>query len=841
MPNADLETKYLQALIIVARKKALLNKANLAFDPQGSVMIDIPREEIEAVLSTDVNFTTDLAKAFLAKKTALTTVSLDITSDATLNKKFIETVTDDDTQTNLDKLPKGSINPIFRELYFHMHATKRVYAKVFPNHESGFEDAFQATLALVNTRVMEEYKTAIAAAIKPLSVISIRSINKHLDKSRKIILAEAHSKFLHEAGVTFQPEQLQNLKDLVETTTATPNDIVYVGSNQVTWGAGNDLSSHDRQFGPRFGYQETVTHNYDGKEVTPNRNRRCHFRMASIAVKSGQKRLEKQGYIHDVAEKLAAFTIREDLFAVCDSYHQHASHPMPPRAIIYNLYTAINKRASIIGAIDERSNKQSESAEFILKGAHAYNCSQLGKNGVFCLVQAISVNGHGIPLGDTRFSPLTKEATLMTEMAVLHTLYDPSTPSDDVNDIFYLYALFLKRTPSNHDDFFSQSESGEKAIQLINELKTKGKLRTETDLKLTGHDVFANAKNCLSNLMINNRHFRNDATLFQALSVFTERVSMAGCKSANDYTPMINNRVAMLERALNEPDSQVSEIVTLTAALLKLATATPATIIQAEKKLKTALNAAVNNLGVQTQASMQTNAEIGGAAKYSARSWFVRYFGKWLTCWNTNAAEHSDMSTVAQEKATQVHKTMANCIASAQKNAGKEGSKPRRLENDNAAVRTQELDVPAHETTLKSFINTRVDDFPENTDTLREKLKQIKSTWDPVITQATTHNGYALRNNGFNDEMECYTTGKVTATSVATNATDDERVAQAEKIVAIYRAVNKPPGPVNLRCPNDDKMRDLLRAELAKYKFKFPPLQHDLEDIRIPHTPSSNS
>ncbi len=833
MPNVDLETKYLASIINVAKAKALENQDNLAFDPQGSVMVDITRAEIEVKLSTEYDFTADDWKAFLAKKTEITSVSLDITSIEVLNSKFlIQATTDTAIQEQLKGLPKGSINPIYRELYFHMNATKRVYAKVFKQPESDFEAAFQATLKLVSTRVMDEYQNAIATAKKPLSKKQIRSINQHLDKVRITILAEAHSKFLELARVRFNKKQRKGLKHLAEETTATPNDIVYVGSHQVTWAAGNDASSHDRQFGTNFGHQETVTHNYDGRNVTANKNQRFHLRVASFAVKSGHKMRLKQDYIDDVKIKLTQLKETENILAVCNSFHQQASHPVPPRAIIYNLYTAINKRASILGAIDEKSNKQSESAKFILKGAHAYNRTQLEKDGVFCLVQNISVNGYGIPLGYNHLNALLTEATLMTEMAVLHTLYDPSTAPTQFNAIFEQYRLFLRQLPQS-DTFFSQSAYGVAAINLLNAVKTQGQATTAQNATFTGDDVVSDAKKSLFNLMINNRHFRNDATLFQALSVFTEKASMAGCKSAIDRTPMINNRVAMLERALNEPDSQVSEIKGLREALQMLAKATSVTIIKAEKTLKTALNAAVNYLGVQTQASMQTNAEIGGAAKYSARSGIVRYFGKWLTCWNTNAAEHSSMSTVAQEgrNTTQIHNTLAEYITTAQKNADKDGFKQQRQEfqpvgnKDKAANRIQKQDGPTPGQTLKAYTKTKLVNFPEQAEQLKKQLERYVPHWHPTISRSTEHDGYVITNKDSSDKLECYSNGKVTATSVPQDATDAQMEEKAKKIVALYRAVNSQLGPVNLRCPNDDRMHVVLQHELQKHGFNLPPSQ----------------
>lgn len=840
MWNPELETKYLQIVIEAAKQQvATLSQAGLlAFDPQGSVMVDVKQTDIADALASNMAFSTTEGIAFLAKKTPTTTISLDINHEEKPSKQFLEKVCDITAiREQLKQLPKGSINPIYRELYFHLHATKRVYEKLFEHcdkkpSEAELESALTHTLVIINAKVMDEYKKAIEAA-HPLTVDSIQSINQHLDKSRKKILAEAHSEFLTHSGATFTKDQIKALKHLAEETTATSNDIVYVGPHQVTWAAGNDRSSHDRKFGKNIGHQETITHNYNGTTVSANKNPHFHMRVASFAVKT-DKRLKwpDEWYINDVKTKLTQLKETENLVNVCDSLILNNKTHTIPRAIVYNLYTALNSRMNKLNTLfhmrpidykDEKSNQQSESAEFILKGAHAYNKTQLDKNGVFCLVQNISVNGYGYPLGYENNDPLVREATLMTEMALTHTLYNRTEAPVWADEIFIQYAQFLIDN-EDPDLFFSQTEFGKKAIglltsskELMRDYQTNVQNPDKKNVqRFVGEDVLSNAKNSLFNLMNNNRHFRNDATLFQALSLFIEKVSMAGCKSAIDRTPMINNRVAMLERAFNEANSQNKDIRALQEALEKVANATPLTILAAEKILEMALNTAVNNLGLQTQASMQTNAEIGGAAKYTAKSNFINV--------NTNAAEHAAMSNVAQEHTTQIHRTLAKGI---EKAIEKSKNQPMQT-NREFAKNTVSGNHPASAATLKPFSQVKPDSFPVSPDDFKKRITTHMPDWNPMITQALNHNGYVVKTTeDALEEIEVFSTGKVTASHVSTETNDDQRKQRAKEIVATYMAVNKPPALVNLRCHDDPHMYHLLCELLVTHKFSLTPSQYN--------------
>lgn len=68
-----------------------------------------------------------------------------------------------------------------------------------------------------------------------------------------------------------------------------------------------------------------------------------------------------------------------------------APPPIEVKAFVYNLYTSLNH------TLEGKGNKQTQGAEQILLGAHAFNKAQGA--GPLCFVQNIPINGFGAKLG----------------------------------------------------------------------------------------------------------------------------------------------------------------------------------------------------------------------------------------------------------------------------------------------------------------------------------------------------------------------------------------------------------------------------------------------------------
>jgi hypothetical protein len=218
--------------------------------------------------------------------------------------------------------------------------------------------------------------------------------------------------------------------------------------------------------------------------------------------------------------------------------------PGIPQAFVYNLYTSINKEKDFFEQIDEKSNKQRQSAEHILAAAHDYNRTNPDKP--LCLVQNIAVNGWGHELSIDADNPaVVNEAALMAQLASLHTVYDAL--HDDVKpvaqEIFADYDKFRK-DPTAGLSFYSYIQA--------NNLNTLNKLGATKNKDLPppkAEDNFAtDAKYALASLFQDNAlsHHDNGFT-YQALSVFVENASIGGCKSANERAQAVNGRVSILD------------------------------------------------------------------------------------------------------------------------------------------------------------------------------------------------------------------------------------------------------------------------------------------------------
>ena len=314
---------------------------------------------------------------------------------------------------------------------------------------------------------------------------------------------------------------------------------------------------------------------------------------------------DDNAYINDVAIKLA--TINKDY-----KLDKHLSgDEQKPKAFVYNSYTAINDTLG-----DINGNLQTQSADHILRGAHRYNVRQLRDNSadpVFCFVQNISVNGFGDTLGYDTGNPLREESTLMTEMALLHTLYDTSEEEQaDIAKIFDKYKEYLQY--ESRPSYFSNSPAGQEAKTMIDALKAKWKVAPE---EAPIGEVADQAKAALKNLMANNLHLDHEySKLFQALSVFTEEASIGGCKSGNERAQAINGRVALFD-ALQNPDLPQG-MQKIADELVQLALG-GAGVANAAANLKEALDTEYNRKGLQGAASIVSLVDQGASAKVEAK------------------------------------------------------------------------------------------------------------------------------------------------------------------------------------------------------------------------------
>ncbi|RUQ96343.1 hypothetical protein [Legionella septentrionalis] len=672
MPNNDKSTQYAQPQAIFMQyllEKAKAQIANkkpeeLAFDPQGRVLIDVPLQkfaDFQPVVKS-INDATgmrlrpvqkELEEALDRKITHPVTVSLDFSGDKELQKKFNARL----QAAGIEKQPegaKGSMIPLQQEFHFHLSLAARVYQDVIQKKsgEEAFEHlgnniskAKEAALLRVNELVLQAYARALEKGTKD-GVVDLGKVNQELDKARKEIAPQAHQILMQEiiknTGVVLNKEDFAGAKHLAEKTAATANDVLHVDARLgiVTWIGASEGTAHERG-AEKYADRQLITQKYSNGQVKAS-NERIQIRTPSLDIKKRNvdDKGQKESY-QDFVER-AEKDIQTKLGTLAKKYHfenlSGGGDNDKPKAFVYNLYTSLNDTLG-----DVRGNLQSQGAEIILKGAHHYNLEQLQKEpSVFCFVQNIPVNGFGSSLGYGSGNALQEEATLMAEMAMLHTLYKNE---ESIRKVMALYEQYLHSEPRK--PYFSQSEEGKQAIIAIQAIKEQWKQPTQT----------ADAQECLKRMMANDLHFEHDySKTMQALSVFLEAASIGGCKSGNERAQAINGRVAMLDAKFDE----------LSAPIKAIAQANSSEIKQKANEFKSSLDSIYNREGLQGAMSVVSLIDQGGPAKVEAKSNLSGVFKEFQS---RNSAEESadTMTNLHQSKASkmQAHKGLTDYMQKA--------------------------------------------------------------------------------------------------------------------------------------------------------------------------------
>ncbi len=673
MPRA--QAAYLQYLLQKATDSAIKAK-RFAFDPQGRILIDVTlTAEDYAKIPPPGSTKVQLEAAMGRKITDTTTVSLDIQDIPALkNQQTLSLRTElnalqakkpvkDLSQTirvlnALEKTPKGSIIGLQQEFHFHLNLVARTCQQVlgkkaFPDDKK--DAALNDTLLRINQLVMKAYAEALDAAYAD-GVIDVAQLNSRLDGARKEITKVAHSLLRHEMekrGVTIARET--SFDAIAEKITATPNDLVHTTSELglVTLIEGSESTAHHRVRNETFANREILTQKYARDPVTgacrvsETVHPRIQIRTPSLDLKD--KEITEPKEIEDIALKMGH---------VIKHYHLQDKLPAKgdgiPKAYVYNLHTAVNGWTS-----QEGKNKQTRGAQRILKASHEANAKQLKDNPddpVFCFVQNISVNGFGDALGP--MNPVVRgvrwllrydnavqdEATIMADMALMHTLYDKADPAQQakIKDVMQQYKTFLD--DPKRPAYFIQSAQATKAAQIISEIKADWK--TQPAVASSPQNVVDNAKAALRYLVANNLHYSHEyAKLAQTLSIFVEDASIAGCKSGNERAQAISGRVTILDALANNSDFLL-ENLELATTLQNLATGKD--VAANVDKFKTSLDQLYNSKGLQTATSLISMVDQGAAAKVEPKQgYFYRRFV------NTNYGEESAdvMSNLKQSKA----------------------------------------------------------------------------------------------------------------------------------------------------------------------------------------------
>lgn len=625
------EQEYVRALQDDAYHQIVnMESRDRVYDPQGRILVEVTLPE-----AVHQYFETQLAQ----KLTPTTVVSFDVFSEPGLKQEFLERFK---LHEDSFAVHRGSIIALQHEFYFHMKLVSRTYNKLadlkFPQEK--MEQIHQQVMRNLGKRIETFYQQAISESTNSEKIIDEVVLIKKLNKGRKILLSQAHILFAEEVltqtGQVLSSRDAKHLKHLAETTTATDNDVLYIDESMsmANWIGGNKVTAHDRGIGTEHLADRRILNiPFDATRIWSDR---LQIRVPSLDVKKGVK---SEAAIMDIVDKLEHLSRKYQMY-------EHTSFGLADglRAFTYNLHTAIND------TLEGGGNKQSQGARYILAAAHQYNAQQIQTNKegrLLCLVQNISVNGYGDDLGYGA-DPLQREATLMTELALAYN----NAPADPhLHSALQHYYNFLmdKARPS----YFSQSDEGKQAIKNLRQMKMQ--LRSEKNLG--EKELRGGVQDALRKVFAFDLHIHHDYTkLIQALSIFSEEVSISGCKSGNERAQAVNGRVAILDKAAQNENNSITKLVK------ELGQAqTPVAATRAMRALKLEVDKQYDH-HLQGGMALVSMVDQGAAAKVKAKKGFMGMVDR-------NSAEEKELKHLHQSSAgsMQAHKGMTREMTAAAK------------------------------------------------------------------------------------------------------------------------------------------------------------------------------
>lgn len=629
----------------------------------------------------------------------------------------------DDICYQYKMLPKGSIIPLTREFYFHLKGIARIYEEILEHVDSPriildsklLKMAHQEAMLEVNELALQYLAKALLDSYeskKNNCNISIEDINTSLNKARKELAPIAHKilikKIAKKHSIDLATSDIldkiqKHAKHTACSLTATGDDLLHINQDQISLIQNTQLTAHNREKGADTASRQIITHFLnEGHEVCENNNSRIQVRVPSLAIKEHSR---KDVRVDDVELKLS--NISQQYFT-----NQLSDETDKPKAFIYNLYTSLNDRIDQANDLlkfitsfrkwlkgeETGRNLQTQSADDILRGAHQYNAQQLQlKDPVFCFVQNISINYSGQPLRN-RFNrpgiattmrqsipvlkgifnfvpflqPTMEEASLMADIALLHTICDESEHAEKILAVISQYNLYLQAR--NHDAivpadllYFCETSFGNRAKTLIKEIKTTLKNSYFEDLN---SDFSVQTKLVLQRLFANDLHQDHQyAKLVQSLSVFSEQASIGGCKSANERAQAINLRVMIFDLIANESKYlAIDEINEIKTIFEDLNTCSNDKFKEKVIKLNLCLDNLYDDYALHLAASEISLDDQLAAPKFQPQTALNARIDKWLsTKLSSNYGEESTLKNLKQSKASsmQAHKNVAKLMQNA--------------------------------------------------------------------------------------------------------------------------------------------------------------------------------
>lgn len=579
-----LQAKYLELINKKAKAQYEVIKTagiTLPVDPQGRILFDVKVSDDELLalcrenlfkkdfkalrnsLNEDTNLRTIIKEYLGHRVTDTTTVSYELPKNNDTKYEFLKGL-QPNVKTAYQKIPSSRIISLQHENYCHAHLIGRTIKDTIRDSKNNAPLSDLEVKALVDSALWQLHrkeKTIFKRAIEDAYNASLNdgklnqetfalNVDNELDKARVELLPKI-SEVIKEAlianDIGFDEDKFVKISQhAAESNTASINDVVHLHPSlgKASFIGGSEKTAHDKEIGDettiahRLNYSHQLTANDEVKVLTKRR----HIRAPSIAIKDG----DFKEAIADVANKISGLQEEYNL-GQNNELNLYEAINWKQKAFHYNLLTSLDST--------DGSNKQIESAKRILLGAHKYNKKNPKKPK--CFVQNISVNGWGWELG---LEPLNrsfaKEATLMAKLATLHTVYDELTDEAQhhARNLFNTYDNFLATQEHDTDYFYQYVERFSKVQDLFKNIdkqlvcKPLGE-STAPESELDSYETKRNqVKSALINAFNEGKYAdKSYGFTYQALSIFAEKDSFGGCKSANERFSAVYGRVAMLD------------------------------------------------------------------------------------------------------------------------------------------------------------------------------------------------------------------------------------------------------------------------------------------------------
>ena len=414
----------------------------------------------------------------------------------------------------------------------------------------------------LNNKMREVVRQALEASVNGKH-FSVESMNKLLNDARvsltKSVYVDAMAKIIKEfksrRGPLFCEETFKRhfkyshpelTEAQFESTSATGHAYLSISHQKqaLTWMSPARKTAHDKQLGDVH-HAARLIKEYsldNGKDpIIERNNEKVFVRVPSLAaIMKGRRHDPDVQLSGDIREKLN--DIRQRFF------HDH------DQPIIYNLLTSLNNW--------DGGNDQVKSARLIMQGAHRYNVDHRENTHEFVFVQNLGINQYTPKLeyGSRNLEGfrsykyhVVNEALLLSEMSLIQTLSScfPALVSLGAckRSMLVEYQAYL-RDDSRAPRFY-QSEQGRNVIEIISNFREAVDPLAINRFASENLSRAVIAKSLLQIFKIGAHKDPKYGMLTQSLSVYLQKYTLTGCKSANERFTAVKSRESALQALVN--------------------------------------------------------------------------------------------------------------------------------------------------------------------------------------------------------------------------------------------------------------------------------------------------